>query len=270
MLHVRALNRYNGPLLRQPRPCRYGVILVEPPGGLPPVDREYCVVQAEVYAEEGEVRGHVCVNTQVVAQADEGEMRGRVYSGLGLCNPDVVRAMPPSGPSIRSLPPAPAPCPIRTGQGRKALRIKGAQFAITPCTLSPFGHTLLKGFAPSPVPPVPCPTRPQTKGLLEHSFTAGLDERPMLVVFNGAEGALTERGPLQAEQVGRVGVSHRAGGVWSVEEDVPYLDNSRRVTNGKAVHLVGAACVAVFRRHCSVIVCCLRAHKCCSLPLQNS
>lgn len=75
----------------------YGAILVEPAGGLPPVDREFCVVQAEVYAEEGE-----------------------------------------------------------------------------------------------------------TKGLLEHSFTAGLDERPMLVVFNGAEGALTERGPLQAEQGDRV------------------------------------------------------------------
>jgi nitrite reductase (NO-forming) len=34
----------------------HGMVLVEPEGGLPPVDREFCVVQSEVYAQEGEVR----------------------------------------------------------------------------------------------------------------------------------------------------------------------------------------------------------------------
>jgi hypothetical protein len=34
----------------------YGMVPVEPAGGLPAVDREFCVVQSEVYAHEGEVR----------------------------------------------------------------------------------------------------------------------------------------------------------------------------------------------------------------------
>jgi FtsP/CotA-like multicopper oxidase with cupredoxin domain len=33
----------------------YGLVLVEPDEGLPPVDKEFCVVQSEVYAQEGEV-----------------------------------------------------------------------------------------------------------------------------------------------------------------------------------------------------------------------
>lgn len=30
----------------------YGLILVEPEGGLPPVDREFYVVQGEIYTEQ--------------------------------------------------------------------------------------------------------------------------------------------------------------------------------------------------------------------------
>ncbi|KAG2487786.1 hypothetical protein HYH03_013630 [Edaphochlamys debaryana] len=44
----------------------------------------------------------------------------------------------------------------------------------------------------------------ETKGMLEYSYTDGLAESPRLVVFNGAEGSLTERSPLVAEQGERV------------------------------------------------------------------
>lgn len=42
----------------------------------------------------------------------------------------------------------------------------------------------------------------QTPGLLEHNYFDGLSEKPMYVVFNGAEGALTEK-PLMVDQVSR-------------------------------------------------------------------
>lgn len=35
----------------------YGLILVEPEEGLPPVDKEFYVMQSEVYAQESEVGG---------------------------------------------------------------------------------------------------------------------------------------------------------------------------------------------------------------------
>jgi len=76
----------------------YGLVLVEPAGGLPPVDREFYVVQSEVYGEESE----------------------------------------------------------------------------------------------------------ENRGVLDPDYAAGLAERPMYVVFNGATNALTEKGPLQAEQGERV------------------------------------------------------------------
>jgi nitrite reductase (NO-forming) len=38
----------------------YGLILVEPPGGLPPVDREFYVMQGEVYTEQAfGAQGHL-------------------------------------------------------------------------------------------------------------------------------------------------------------------------------------------------------------------
>jgi hypothetical protein len=39
----------------------------------------------------------------------------------------------------------------------------------------------------------------QEPGLLEHSYFEGLEEKPMYVVLNGAEGALTEK-PLVVDQ----------------------------------------------------------------------
>eukprot|EP00906_Rhabdomonas_costata_P008042 RCo011480 len=80
----------------------YGCMLVEPPGGLPPVNKEYYVVQSEIYAE----------------------------------------------PALD--------------------------------------------------------TEEQEKGMLEPSYRKGLAEDPMYVVFNGREGALTEKTPLQCKQGDRV------------------------------------------------------------------
>ncbi|KAG2435997.1 hypothetical protein HYH02_011710 [Chlamydomonas schloesseri] len=44
----------------------------------------------------------------------------------------------------------------------------------------------------------------ETKGMLEYSYVDGLDEKPLKVVFNGAEGALQGRSPLVADQNDRV------------------------------------------------------------------
>jgi nitrite reductase (NO-forming) len=51
----------------------YGLILVEPPGGLPPVDREFYVMQGEVYSEQPfGTQGHLDFSqAKLLAEAPE-------------------------------------------------------------------------------------------------------------------------------------------------------------------------------------------------------
>jgi copper-containing nitrite reductase len=70
----------------------------------------------------------------------------------------------------------------------------------------------------------------ETPGLLEHNYFDGLSEKPMYVVFNGAEGALTEK-PLMVDQDDRVRIYFGNAG--------PNLTSS--------FHLIGATFDHVYR-----------------------